>query len=400
MPPKVDHISFAVKELRAEKFRNLLTIVGVVVGITLIVTMLSLGEGMKMAVLEQLRTFGTDLIMVFPGEENTAFAGLIGGMQLTKGDVRAVASVSGVELVLPMVTKSIIVEYKGEKKTVLLCGHPPDETQEMLRYSQGWRLYAGRWLNPGEYGILLGHALAKEGFNREMVLNGRVNVGGKKFKIVGVVDKMGERTTDSIAHVPINIFRELTGEKEAVSSIFAKVSEGSDIDKVAEKVKVKLKKRREMEDFTVITSQKAIATVGNVISIIELVLVGIATIAIVVGALGIMNTVYTSVHERTREIGVMKAVGASDGDVMYTFLIESGIIGLVGGAIGLLFGTGLAKGIEVVAHQSGFRILQASITPQLILFCLVISFGIGCLSGVFPARQAAKLNPVDALRYG
>ncbi|MFQ6136496.1 MAG: ABC transporter permease [Candidatus Hydrothermarchaeales archaeon] len=395
-----EYISFAIKDLKAEKLRSWLTIVGVVIGITLVVTMISLGEGVRIAVLQQLRMLGTDLVMVFPGEETTAFVGLLGGMQLTKGDVEVVQSVPGVELVVPMFTKSVIVEYKGEKRPVLVCGHPPDETQEMLRYSQGWRLHTGRWLSRDEHGILLGYTLAKDGFDREMVLNGKVSIDGKKFKIVGVVDKMGERTTDSIAHIPIDVFRELTGEKEAVASIMAQVSEGSDIDRVAEKIKVKLEKRRGVEDFTVITNKKAIATVGNVIGIIELALIGIAAIAIVVGSLGIMNTVYTSVHERTNEIGIMKAVGARNLDIMSIFLIESGIIGLVGGAIGISFGAGLAKGIEVVAHQSGFRMLQASITPQLILVSLGISFVIGCISGVFPARQAAKLNPVDALRYG
>ncbi|MCX6722408.1 MAG: FtsX-like permease family protein, partial [Candidatus Staskawiczbacteria bacterium] len=150
---------------------------------------------------------------------------------------------------------------------------------------------------------------------------------------------------------------------------------------------------------TVLTSEKIISIVGNILGLIQAVIVGFASIAIVVGGVGIMNTMYTSVSERTKEIGIMKAIGAKNRTIVTIFLIESGIFGMLGGIGGTLMGLIFAKAIETYFQIHPLFYIKADVSPGLILFSLAFSFTIGCISGYFPARAASKLKPVDALRY-
>jgi len=183
-----------------------------------------------------------------------------------------------------------------------------------------------------------------------------------------------------------------------------KVRDGSEVNKVAEDIKENLsetRKRRigtDVADFSVITSEKMGDIAGNILAVIQFVIIAFAVIAIVVGGIGITNTMFTSVRERTREIGIMKAIGAKNSAVLSIFLIEAGIIGIVGGVGGTILGAGLAKVIEMYGQVHPMFYFSASITPGLIIFGLTFSFLVGCLAGFFPARQAAKLKPVEALR--
>lgn len=393
-----DYFRFAIKSIRYKKIRSWLTILGVVVGIILITSLVSLGEGLKTAVLSQLRMLGGDIIYVLPGEETNPLLGLAGGYELSKDDVGVVENVEGVEMVVPMFYKTMLMEYKGEKKLVAMCGHPQKETLELLEEFQGWSLYKGDWPETDE-DLAVGYSVGVKAFKEEMEIGQKVKVGERELKVTGIVNKFGEQTVDTMVNVELETLRQITGEKEAVHFMMVQTKSGEDIDQVATGIKTKLKKQRGAEDFTVMTSAKAAGIVGNVIGTIEWVVVGIAVVALIVGGIGIMTAMYTSVHERTKEIGIMKAIGAKNRSILFIFLFEAGFIGLVGGVIGLIFGFGLAKMVELVAHQKGFVMLEASVTLELVILGLLFSFVIGCVSGVLPARQAAKLKPVDALRY-
>ena len=178
-------------------------------------------------------------------------------------------------------------------------------------------------------------------------------------------------------------------------------------DVVAEKIKSNLNENRKRQmgqketdsSYTVLTSEKVMSIVGNILGIIQAVIIGFASIAIIVGGIGIMNTMYTSVTERIKEIGIMKAIGAKNKTITTIFLIESGIFGMLGGLGGTLLGVLLAKAIEIYFQVHPLFYIKADVSPQLILFSLTFSFLVGCISGYFPARSAAKLKPVDALRY-
>ncbi|PIY91579.1 hypothetical protein COY71_02380 [Candidatus Micrarchaeota archaeon CG_4_10_14_0_8_um_filter_60_7] len=198
--------------------------------------------------------------------------------------------------------------------------------------------------------------------------------------------------------------RKLFDDPEAVSMIYAQTQVGAEPARVAERIEDKLRKTRHEEEgketFTVSTSEQLLESFSVILGVVEAMIIGIAAISLLVGGIGIMNTMYTSVMERTREIGIMKAIGARNGDILAIFLIESGMLGAVGGIVGILAGMGLGKLTEIIAEAAlGSQLLKASFTPELLIGALLFSFVIGALSGTLPARQAASLKPVDALRY-
>ena len=183
-----------------------------------------------------------------------------------------------------------------------------------------------------------------------------------------------------------------------------KIKEGGHLNEVAEDIKESLeatRKRRagsDAADFSVITSERMGDIAGDILAVIQLGIIGFASIAIAVGGIGIMNTMFTSVRERTKEIGIMKAIGAKNKAVLTIFLFEAGIIGLIGGVGGTIFGVLLAKGIEIYSQYHPLFYFSATVSPGLIIFGLLFSFLVGCFSGLIPARKAAKLKPVEALR--
>ncbi len=216
---------------------------------------------------------------------------------------------------------------------------------------------------------------------------------------------MGSKQDDMMAGVDINLYQEITGEKKGAPQAIAKITPGFSVDQVAKDIKTNLEenaKRRVGEEggsaYSVLTSEALGSIVGNIMGIIQVVVFAFGSIAVLVGGIGIMNTMYTSVRERTKEIGILKAVGARNSTIVMIFLIESGIIGLIGGLGGMIPGLGLAKLIQAIGQVHPMFYIEASITPGIVLFGILFSIGVGCLSGYFPARSAAKLKPVEALR--
>jgi len=399
-----EYIKIAVRSLRKRRLRSWLTMIGVVIGVFLIMSLLSLSEGVKTAVLSQLNMMGNDLIIIMPGELTDMMTTFAGGLELTDDDIKAIEKAEGVEAVIPMTYKGIVMRYQGEKKTVLLSGIPLEKGLDILRTDMGFELVEGRWPIPGKREIFVGFLVPKEIFPG-MEVGTQIALKGKQFEVVGVLKSVGSKQDDSQVYIDLAVYREITGEREGAKMAMAKVKPGYSADVVVENIKESLeenRKRRKGEDlppYTVLSSEKMSDIVGNIMGLIQVAIFGFASIAILVGAIGIMNTMYTSVHDRIKEIGIMKAVGAKRKTIIAIFLIESGIFGLAGGLGGIILGLGLAKIIEIYAQSQYFFLLKASITPQLILFGLAFSFLIGCIAGYLPARGASKLNPVDALRY-
>ena len=218
------------------------------------------------------------------------------------------------------------------------------------------------------------------------------------------MEKTGDPGNDAAVYIPKDVFREIFNTPNEESTIMVNIAKGFDPEEVAKDIERKLRKFRDEkegeETFSVQTSEQLLESFSNIFGIVQAVLVGIAAISLLVGGIGIMNTMYTAVLERTKEIGTMKAVGARNSDILLIFLFESGLLGLVGGGIGIMIGVGLGKSAEYIATMAlGTDLLQAYFPWYLILGALMFSFCIGALSGIFPAMQAAKLKPADALRY-
>ncbi len=391
-----------LKGIRYRPMRSWLTILGVVIGIMLVVIILSLSDGIKNAISKQLQMFGSNLIIIFPGEETNPLVGFLGGQSFREKDLMKLKEIKGVSTVVPMEIRMMNIEYKGEKKSIIVHAAPWSGMIEAFEQAQGVRLQEGRWPRDDRAReVVLGYRTFNKLFKNRARLGDDIIVKSKRMKIVGYVSEIGNQADDNTVWVSMDIFRELTGIKGGARSAFAIIDSDADINLVAKQIKYSLSKQEVVRDFSVITPEKAGRLVGNVLSIVEMVLMVIAGISLVVGAVGIMNTMYTSVLERTKQIGVMKAIGASGDAILSLFLIESGMIGLVGGVIGVIFGVAASYAIGIVFAKFGINNLFsfASLDFFGLFVILIVTFTTGIISGVLPARAAAKMEPAEALRY-
>ena len=400
-----EYFKIALRNLKTRSLRSWLTILGIVIGIFLIISLLSLSEGIKKAINQQLETMGGDMIMVMPGSEENFMGMMMGGEVLEREDIMAIEKTKGVEDVLIMSYRGIVVRYKEEAKMVFLTGLPWDQGLEILKRFQGWSLSEGRWPVPGKREVIVGKQWVIDIFREKVRVDEEIVMKGRKFKVIGILNSLGNKSDDSNIYLDIGLYQDLTGEKRGSARMaMVKIEEGLSADKVAEDLKDSLQKtgkRRfggDTADFAVVTSEKIMGITNNVLGIIQSAIIFFASIAILVGGIGITNTMFTSIRERTREIGVMKAIGAKNSTVLTIFLIEAGIIGLVGGAGGIILGIICAKIIELYSQANPLFYFSVSVSPGLILFGLAFSLLVGCFAGFLPARQAAKLKPVEALR--
>ncbi len=396
------YLKMAVKNLRVRPLRSWLTILGIVIGIFLVVSLISLSEGLKESVTRELRMMGSDLIMIIPGED--IFTGMIGGSQLTDSDLRAIERTRGVESVLAMPWGMEVIRHHNEAVTTFLTGIHLDHRANILKEDMGWATTQGEFPRPGRREVLVGDLVPKEVFPG-MRVGDEITIKGRRFTVSGVLRSLGNRQDDSMFIMDINDYRSVTGQREGAPIAMAKVASGFETAVVVENISASLeetRKRRVGDDsaaFSVLASDTVSDMVDGILGMLQAAVFAFASIAIVVGGIGIMNTMFTSVKERTREIGILKAVGAKRNHITLIFLFESGIIGLIGGIGGVVLGIGLSKAVEIALGQSTYVHLQAHVSPALVIFGLLFSFLIGCASGYFPARGASRLEPVDALRY-
>ena len=399
-----DYFSLAINNLRRRKLRSWLTMIGIFIGIAAIVSLISLGQGLQDYISEEFEKLGADKIIIQAkgfGPPGTAGPSLI----LTSKDLKVVENVRGVKWAVGFLIKQGQAKYKGEAGIGFASGVEPEDL-ELLSEIQSIEILDGRELKGGDkFKTVVGYNhIYGDVWDKPMEIGSTVEIEGFDFKIVGVYKKVGNPIDDSLFYITKDTLREILDVGDEESQILAKTATGFDPAEVADTIERKLRRSRDekegQETFNVQTSEQLLGTFQSIFAVVQGVLVGIAAISLLVGGIGIMNTMYTSVIERTKEIGTMKAVGAKNSDILYLFLIESGMLGFIGGLIGVLIGIGLAKGAEVIAAQAlGTNLLQASMDPVIFVGALAFSFVVGALSGVLPAMQAAGLKPADALRY-
>jgi putative ABC transport system permease protein len=366
---------------------------------------LSLSEGLKESVMRELRMMGGDIIIVYPGEVSDMITTMMGGVELKNKDIEAIRRADGVDTVLEMPWAGSMVRHFQETKMALVYGIDLDDGLSLLRDNMGWEMVEGEFPRPGRREVMVGNLVPKDLFP-EMIAGDSVNIQGKEFTVSGVLRSLGNKQDDLVVAMDLSDFREATGKREGTPVAMVRLKEGYDTNIVAENIEKELEQsmtRRKDEDspsFSVMTSETVTDMVDNIMGMIQMAVVSFASIAILVGGIGIMNTMYTSVKERTKEIGVLKAVGAKRSDITKIFLFEAGIIGTIGGIGGVVLGLLLAISVEIYFSQiHPVFYLEAHISIWLVLFGLGFSFVVGCLSGFLPARQGAKMKPVDALRY-
>jgi putative ABC transport system permease protein len=400
-----EYFKIALKNLRSRSLRSWLTILGIVIGIFLVISLLSLSEGLKESVMRELQMMGGDMVVVFPGDVSDMMTMMMGGVELDNRDIEAIKRAEGVEVVLEMPFSAVIARHFQETETAMIYGIDFNEGLYVLRENVGWDVVDGSFPRAGRREVMVGNLVPKNIFP-ELVVGDSIVIKGKEFFVTGILRSLGNQQDDSAIALDLEDFRDITGKREGTPVAMAKVKAGYNPDVVAENIERELESsviKRRNEDkpaFSVMTSETVTDMVASIMGVLQAAVIAFASIAIVVGGIGIMNTMYTSVKERTKEIGILKAVGARRKHIITIFLFEAGIIGLIGGVGGVFFGVLLAFLAETILSGSGGMFyLEAHISVWLILFGLGFSFVVGCLSGFFPAKQAAKLEPVEALRY-
>ena len=397
--------TMAVRNIGKRKRRTALTMLGVFIGIAAVVALVSLGQGLQQTVNAQFEKVGADKIMVQAKE--IGFGGQNAPGQLRTHELDVIKKAHGVTETAGVLFRAAQVQFNNVQRTLYIISVPDSsKSADLMKRFNTWEAVDGRLLTYKDSGkAVIGNNLAHNlRFKRNIVVGDKIAVNGRVVEVVGILKHFGDPNADNGIGMSEADVRSVLNEPESFSYIIAQSAKGDNPDDVAARVERELRRDRHQkegkEDFTVQTSTQLIASFNTVLNIIQAVFVGIAAISLVVGGIGIMNTMYTAVLERTREIGVMKAIGAKNSDVLGLFLIESGMLGIAGGAIGVILGASLSKMVELGANAAfGEGTIYAAFPWYLIVGALAFSFAVGAVSGTLPARRASRLKPVEALRY-
>jgi len=402
-----DYFKLAVKSLKQRKTRSILTLIGIFIAILTIFVLLSLSLGLNEFVNEQFEILGTNIFFI-QAKGQAGAPGSGGAVELTIDDANIVEKTSGVGRVAYANIGNVKIEYNDKPRYYLVIGIPLDNPDHMNLFFDSLNLGMdeGRKLREGDKKkVMIGYNYKyKDLFGKPVKTGYKIKINDIEFEVVGVVEQVGNPSDDQQIYISYEDAQELLGSGERVDFIYAEIKQGENLNTVADRVENKLMKFRNVDektiDFTISTPEELMATFGTVLNILTAFLLGIGSISVIVGGIGIANTMYTSVLERNKEIGTMKAIGAKNSDILLIFVIEAGILGLIGGGFGLVGGILTAKTIEYISTvYIGSNIIRASLNPILIIGSLGFAFLIGLISGIAPSYQASMLKPVDTLRY-
>jgi putative ABC transport system permease protein len=402
-----DYLILAFKNLKHRGVRSWLTLLGIFIGVTAVVALISLGTGLKMAVGSQFGVSSTQVITVQAGGVSGFGPPGSGAVnRLTQEDVRAIESLSTVDIAIGRNIETFQLEYNDRITITAGFGFNEGEKGRWDIEMQDVSAEKGRLLQDGDVGkVVLGNNFMygeKNGFEKDVEVGDKILINGRSFQVVGFLNKKGSFIIDNVVGVTVTDLESLADNGDYVDIISVKVKDPSLMDKAKEEIEKLLRDRRDVdigeEDFEVSTPEATLATINSILTGVQVFIVIIASISIVIGAIGIVNTMTTSVLERRKEIGIMKAIGAKNSQIFMQFFIESGLLGFVGGLVGVIFGTVIGYlGMIGINSFIGSN-LSPDIDFLLIGSTLFGSFLIGSIAGISPAMKAAKQNPVEALR--
>ena len=390
-------IAFAVGALRGHRLRTALSVTGVAVGIAAVVALTALGEGARQYVVQEFSSLGTNLLIVIPGKVETTGMLPFGGTtnDLTIDDYRAVAGrIPMVVDAAPLATGTEVVRAEGRARSVAVFG----TTAELARVRR-LQVAAGRFLSPGdpERGgseVVLGLKVARELFGATSPLGKRIRIGDWRFRVVGVLAPRGRSLGfdfDDLVFIPVATSMRMFN-RSSLFRILIDVGSDRNLAPAKREVIELLTERHRVEDVTVITQDAVVSTFNAVFGVLTLALVGIASVSLTVAGVGIMNVMLVAVAERRREIGLLKALGASTRQVLAVFIAEASVLSSLGGAVGLAVGW-----LSIRAFVQVYPTFPAAPPVWAVVASLAVSLGVGVVFGVVPARRAAKLDPVQAL---
>jgi putative ABC transport system permease protein len=393
-----DLIAFAGGSVIAHRLRSALTTLGIVIGIASVILLTSVGEGTREYVASEFAQFGTNLLQINPGRTTT------GGMptpigstvrKLTIDDAEAIRRLPGIEHVLPLAFGQARVETGARGRSVYVYG-VTSEVPAVWKFQVG----QGRFLPEGDPRrgapmAVLGPKLARELFADANPLGAFVRIGGRRFQVIGVMAPKGQLLgfdIDDAAYIPVSAATELFNQ-DGLIEIDVLFSHAIGAAPMVESIRALLQHRHDnVEDFTIVTQAQMLDSVDRVLGIVNWAVSGIGAISLVVGAIGVLTIMWITVAERTSEIGLLKAIGATPSVILFIFLSEATLLSCAGGAIGIAVGLGLAGIVRTV-----FPAMPFAVSGRYVAAAFVTSVVVGLVCGILPARRATRLDPVDAL---
>ncbi|UZD44160.1 ABC transporter permease [Selenomonas sputigena] len=400
-----ESITIALHELFANKLRSVLTMLGIIIGVAAVIAMVSIGMGVKSNVEDSMASLGSNMLIVTPGAANSGgIRGAAGSRESLKyDDAMAIKKkIKNIDHVSPIVQRSYQIVYGNQNWNTVVMGVTPEYMS-----IRSLTLTVGTFISQTDNDkrqrvAVIGPTVARNLFGSENPIGRNIRIHNQPFKIIGVLASKGQSSMgqdqDDVVIVPLMTEQERLLGITHIQMINLQVSEASKIVQVQSEVETLLRQRHHIlngkeNDFTVNNLTSLVETVTQQTTMLTILLGSIAGISLLVGGIGIMNIMMVSVTERTREIGIRKALGATFGNIMLQFLIESVVMGVVGGILGICLGCAISVAIS---HVGEFKTVITA-TPILVSFSFAV--GIGLFFGIYPARKAAKLDPIDALRY-
>lgn len=391
--------------LVANKMRSLLTMLGIIIGVAAVIALVSIGYGVRSQIQDSISSLGSNLLMVYPGAPRTPGVRPTADSQKTLKleDYTTISHLQDIDMASPVSAgSSYVVIYTNKNWTTSVNGVNSD-----FQYINNWTVKSGRFITAPqverrERVAVIGATVATNLFGTEDPVGKDIRIKNNPYKVIGVLESKGSGSfgndQDDVIYIPYTTGMERLQGVDYLRMIYIKAKDGVDLDRLQTDVENILRVRHniknpELDDFNVRNMATIMATVEETTATMTLFLGAVAAISLVVGGIGIMNIMLVSVTERTREIGVRKALGATYRVIVMQFLIEAVVISLVGGAIGILVGIGASKLIGALTS------MKTVISMGPILLSFGFSMAIGLVFGLYPARKAAKLNPIDALHY-
>jgi len=413
----IEFFNIAIKSLLSNKLRSALTMLGMIIGVGAVIVLMSVGAGLQNMITSTFEELGTNLLFVQPANPEApgiaAMAPSYATASITLDDAEALSRIRSVIGIAPTNENFVRIVAGNESTTAVIHGSTP-EYMPVYGFSMG----AGQFISEVNLArrdmvVVLGSKVAEDLFGSDDPIGQQVKIRDKRFTVIGVMEPRGISSFgfswDELSVTPITtyqarLFSQTTPSGEdAVQSIVVQVASAEVMDEVAEDIETILRKRHrisadEDDDFAVVSMEQMLGTFETITLALTIFLGLIGGISLLVGSIGIMNIMLVSVTERTREIGLRKAIGAKRRDILMQFLLEAAMLSLTGGAIGLTGAWLVTQGISLIDF-GGFRI-HAEVSPLIVIVAVLVSVIIGLVSGIYPAMRAARLNPIDALRYG
>ena len=402
-------LRYTIKSLVTRRMRSFLTIVSIMIGIMAIFALISFGMGLSNYVEVTSKEMGADKIIIQPKTGSIGGFSQIPETGLTERELEFISHINGIEAATGLMIKNVQVKPDDNIKPVYvyLMGVSTDtEKKEIFEELMMVDMLRGRDLRDGDkLKATLGYRYTQpdDVFEEPIQVGQKIIINNKKVEVVGFYESIGNPEDDRNIYLTQEGVKELLNVEDQYEWVMARVSPSEDVNAMAEKVEREFRDFRDEEEgketFFVQTFNDLLKSFSSILDILNAVLVMIALISVVIAGINIMNTMYTSVIERTKQIGIMKAIGARNSNILNMFVAEAGFLGLTGGLLGILLGYGIASLGGKIAEQAGYAVLQPIFPASLIIGCLLFATVVGAVSGLAPAVQASKQNPVDSLHY-